>query len=432
MHNYHHMKTKLIFALLLVSSLALQAQNDELKGFIRQSFNYSPRLQELTKANEISELRVNVAQSSYLPTVNGTASYTYLDPVGQATFPVSATETRVIQFQPNNNYNANIGLNQMLWDFGRTKAQVDKAKADLLASKQNTEASKAQLAAQITGIYYSIIYLKKAVSLQDSVIQFFQSNKKVIDGRVRQGDALKVDLLNVDNSISQEENRKLEFERQLQRQVALLKYATGSDDLPTKMEFDFKLGKQSTELTLESNADVLAADQKIASAQADSKLAQRGQLPNLSLQASAGFRNGYQPDINEIRFNYLAGVSLNVPIFQGKRLRQNILIAHKTVEAGEASKNNLMTSLQKDLVSAISDFEVYTRQRENASVQVEAAKEALRLTQVRYDRGVATYVDLAFASTNYQRSQLSELQLDYQGCLAQTEMARIAGVRFWE
>lgn len=430
MHNATTMKTKLTFFLIVTTTLMANAQNDELNALIRQSFTYSPRLNELSKNAEVSEMRIGVAQSSYLPSVNGSASYTYLDPVGQATFPVSATETRVIQFQPHNNYNANIGISQIIWDFGRTRAQVDKAKAELLATKQNTEAAKAQLASQVTGIYYSIIYLQKAVMLQDSVIDFFQSNKKVIEGRVRQGDALKVDLLNVDNSIAQELNRKLEFERQLQRQVALLKYTTGSATLPSQGEFDFQAPQQS--VSLESNPDVLAANQRIASAEADSRFAQRGQLPNLSLQASAGFRNGYQPDINEIRFNYLAGVTLNVPIFQGRRLRQSVLISNKVVEAGEANKSNLLASLQKDLESATSDLNAYQKESQNAASQVSAALEALRLTQVRYDRGVATYVDLVFASTNYQRSLLNELQLRYQACLAQAEIARIGGLQFWQ
>jgi outer membrane protein len=183
---------------------------------------------------------------------------------------------------------------------------------------------------------------------------------------------------------------------------------------------------------LQLNPDLLAADQRIASAAADAKLAQRNKLPNLSLQAAAGFRNGYQPDINEIRFNYLAGVTLNVPIFQGRRIRQNILVSQKAVELNEINKNNLTLTLQKDWQSAVADFTTYQQQLGNSKSQVEASQEALRLTQIRYDRGVATYVDLVFASANYQRSLLNELQLQYQSSLAQTEMARIQGIKFWE
>jgi outer membrane protein len=427
-----YMKTIFVLASALLLSLSTFGQSDELKSLVRQSFNYNPRLQELTKTSEINDIKIGIAQSNFLPTINGTASYSYLNPVGQATFPVSATETRVIQFQPNNNYNANIGLNQVIWDFGRTQAQIDKAKADLLATKQNSEAAKGQLASQVASIYYSLIYLQKAITLQDTILAFYQSNRRMVEGKIRQGDALKVDLLNIENSISQEQNRKLEFQRQLDRQLALLTYTTGQNSLPLQNAFDFNQVAMASNVSLQSNPDLLAADQRIASAAADSKLAQRNKLPNLSLQAAAGFRNGYQPDINEIRFNYLAGVTLNVPIFQGRRIRQNILVSQKAVELSEINKNNLTLTLQKDWQSAVADFTTYQQQLTNAKSQVEAAQEALRLTQIRYDRGVATYVDLVFASANYQRSLLNELQLQYQSSLAQTEMARIQGIKFWE
>ena len=426
------MKKLFLISIAAITVFQSFGQNDELKTLIRQSFSYNPRLQELSKTSEINDVRIGIAQSNYLPSINGTASYSYVNPVGPASFPVSATETRAIQFQPNNNYNANIGLNQILWDFGKTKSQVDKAKADMLVTKQNTEAAKAQLASQVTSIYYSLIYLQKAIALQDTVLGFYQSNRKMIEGKIRQGDALKVDLLNIDNSISQEENRKLEFQRQLERQLALLNYTTGGSAIPTQSSFDFHLATVTKDVSLQSNADVLAADQRIASAEAEWKLAQRNRLPNLSLQAAAGFKNGYQPDINEIRFNYLAGVTLSVPIFQGRRIRQNILVSQKAVELGEISKNNLSLTLQKDWKSAIADYTIYQSQLKNSKSQVDAAQEALRLTQVRYDRGVATYVDLVFASANYQRSLLNEVQLEYQSALAQAEMARIQGIKFWE
>src|SRR5690349_270765 len=143
-----------------VSTMGVAQVNDELNGLIKQSFEYYPKIQELNKTSEISEIRIGLAESGYLPAISGNASYLYTNPVGEATFPTGPNETRKIQFQPNNNYNFNVGLNQVIWDFGKTQAQVDKAKADLLASRQNTTAAKFQLAAQVVNIYYSLIYLR--------------------------------------------------------------------------------------------------------------------------------------------------------------------------------------------------------------------------------------------------------------------------------
>src|SRR4051812_39479274 len=163
------MKKILVLLFVTTGFIGANAQvNPELNKWILQSFNYYPRIQELNKTSEISEVRVDLAKSNYLPTVNGTASYNYINPLSQTTIPISATETRTLLFQPHNNYNFNVGVSQNIWDFGKTKAQVEKAKADLLVAKQNTEAAKLQLASQVTGIYYSLIYLKKAIQVQDT------------------------------------------------------------------------------------------------------------------------------------------------------------------------------------------------------------------------------------------------------------------------
>src|SRR5687768_7403821 len=134
--------------LILFGSQGFAQVNAELNSLIQASFSYQPRLQELTKASEIGEIRIAMAGNGYLPVINGNASYSYVNPVGETSFPVSETESRKIQFQPHNNYNVNVGLNQIIWDFGRTQAQIEKAKTDLLLSKQNTEVAKLQLATQ--------------------------------------------------------------------------------------------------------------------------------------------------------------------------------------------------------------------------------------------------------------------------------------------
>ncbi len=405
--------------------------NPELNKMILQSFSYFPRLQELNKSAEISELRVDIAQSNYLPTINGTASYSYVNPLSQTSLQISPTETRALLFQPNNNYNVNIALSQIIYDFGKSKAQIEKAKADLLTTKQNTELAKLQVAAQIVSIYYSMIYLQKAIHLQDTVISFYEQNKKIIEGKIRQGDALSVDLANINNSLDQEKIRQLEFKRQYERQSALFTYSIGQSPTITNTDFDFQ-NSSSSESDFSSNPDILSANQRIEAAKADSRLAASNRLPSLSLQASTGFRNAYQPDLSEFRFNYLAGVTLNVPVFQGNRLSQNASIASKSMELSKISKTNLEATLRKDWQSVSVDLATYEEQVKNAESQIIASREALRLTEVRYNKGVVTYLDLVFVLTNLQRSLLNQLQYQYQATLAKAELAKLQGVKFWK
>jgi outer membrane protein len=421
--------TLLVFTLCLIQANA--QVNQELNKWILQSFTYYPRIQELNKTSEIADLRIDIAQSNYMPNVNGVASYNYINPISQSSIPVGPTEVKTLQFQPHNNYNLNVGLSQVIWDFGRTKAQVEKAKADLLASKQNTEAAKLQLATQVTSIYYSMIYLRKAIQLQDTVIAFFQQNKKIVESKIRQGDALQIDLANIENNIDQEKIRQTDFKRQYERQVALMTFTTGLNETPVNNEFDFQ-ATVGQEGDTKSNPEFLAMDQRIAAAQAEARFAQNSRLPSLNFQAGAGVRNGYQPDIDKMRFNYLAGVSLNVPIFQGNRFRQNVAVTQRTVELNEISKANLNNTFQKDWQSAKADLHAYESQIKNTESQIRASRETLRLTQIRYERGVATYLDLIFASTNLQRALLTQLQYKYQTILALAELSRLQGNKFWQ
>jgi outer membrane protein len=424
------MKKILSIAALFLSIHVVQAQSkNELNNLILQSFSYFPRIQELNKTSEVSEMRIELAQSNYLPSVSGLGTYSYVNPVSQKLFPVSATETSLLRFQPFNNYNFNLGINQLLWDFGKTQAQIEKAKADLLVSQQNSEAAKLLLGSQIATIYYSMIFLRNSIRVQDSVISFYVQNKKIVEGKIKHGDGLQIDLSTMENNIDQEKNRKVEFERQYNRQVALMRYSTGQAAEPTTAEFDFQ---KTGEGDLTNNPELMAANQRIFSSQADAKLADRNRWPILSLQGGAGFRNGYQPNIDPMRFNYLGGVTLNVPIFQSGKIRQNMVISDKTVEINELSKANLVASLQKDVESVQSDLKAYQEQITNAEGQIVVATETRRLTEVRYRQGVVTYLDLINASTNLQRAYLSKLQYQYQKTLSEVELCRLLGIRFWQ
>jgi len=423
------MRKTLIIALLFFVVWHAHAQaNTELNTLILGSFTYFPRIKELNKAEELSEMRIEVAQTGYLPAVMGIASYTYLNPISQKEFVVGPNETQLLKFQPYNNYNMNVGVTQLIWDFGKTKAQVEKAKADLLASRQNIESGKLQLASQVAGIYYSMIYLKRAAQVQDSVISSYEVNLRMVEGKIKQGDALQIDLSTIKNNIDQEKNRKVEFLRLYERQAALMRYSTGQSAEPGIAQFDFKTPVAGD---LANNPDVLAANERISSARADLKYASTNRLPSLNFQGGAGFRNGYQPDINPNRFNYLAGVTLGVPIFQGGRLNKSYGLASKSMELNELSKATLTSTLLKDLESAQSDLKAYDEQIKNSVGQTDVANETLRLTEVRYKQGVATYLDLINASTNLQRANLNRLQYEYQRTLSQVEMCRLLGVRFW-
>lgn len=415
-------------AFLFAFAFANAQTNAELKALIKQSFTYFPKIQELQKASEASDLRVGLARSNYYPVISGLGSYNYLTPISHKDFGQGD-----FKFQPYNNYNLNVSVTQPIWDFGRTNAQIAKAKTDLLSATTNIEQAKAQIASQVANTYYSIVFLKKAIAVEDSLLAFLNENKRIVESRMKRGDALQIDLSNIQSNIDIEENRKVDFVNSLQKQKALLEYTTGVSTEPTVGDFDFPSFSEGSagDYARQNNFDLLLAKQKTLASEMDLKYSENSRLPLLTFAGGTGYKNGYQPDINPLLFNYTVGVNLSIPIYSAGKVNQNIKISRKNVEASQLAVKSTENNLKKDLAQVEADLVSNQDRINHSDAQVKYAREALVLTESRYKQGVATHLDLLNASSNLQRIVLNKFQFYYQLSLARVEQARLLGWKYW-
>ena len=430
------MKKYIIIAFLLpsISIFAQSTAPTELKSIIQASFEYFPKFKEMQQMENINAERLVNIKTNQMPNVNGSIGYNYIDPVGQASFPVGPGVTKTLQFQPNNNYNLNIAANYVLYDFGRLKLSIEKTKEELKNSQLNTESAKYQLASQISSIYYTLVYLKKAIQIQDSIILSFQQSKKLTQSRFNNGDALNVDLMNIQASIDNENNRKIDLENAFNKQLNLLEYTTGKNSV-AGIAFDFNFANSNIDkliATAESqNAEISIFKSKLNQATYDISFNKALKLPSISVVASAGYRNGYQPDIEKLRLNYLAGMSLNVPIYLGGKLNSQTKLATLSSQQTEYALNTYKHGLKKEIKQALIDIESNTEKLANVKSQIESAMSVVKLTQSLYKNGSATTVDISNATGNLQRSYLNQLQFEYQICLTKIELAKITGEKYW-
>ena len=435
------MKTnKIIIALLLIGSL-VNAQNisinNDLKTLINQSFSYFPKMKELQQQVTTSTYREEGMKSGYLPTVSANMGYTYVAPISQVLFPTGPGQYSTLYFQPNNNFTSSLSLNQTLYDFGKVKANVEKAKDDIKISNANIEVNKALLAAQVATIYYSIIYIKKAINVQDSLLFTLGQSKKLIDSRVKNGDALELDALTVKNNIDNADNRKADLQNMLDKQINLLYYTVGQTKLNTNAQtnFDFNVGStladSATATAQKLNPDVILTKLRIDQAKHDIGVNKASALPVLSLNGAIGYKNGYQPDIFQVRFNYLVGVNLSVPLYQGGRYLKQTKVAESTLLQSQFSLESTNNTLRRDIAQALDDIKLNEEKVKNTTSMVQQAELALKIAKSRYTNGTIIYVELFTAQNNLQSAQLSKLQYEYQLCLAKIELTRLTGATYW-
>jgi outer membrane protein len=432
------MKKILLIPVALLFVIASQAQqvNSELKTLIEKSFSYSPQIQESEEIMNAAELRTGLVKTGYVPTLNANATYSYMAPVAVAQIPTGPASFQEIRFQPNNNYNANLSLSYTVYDFGRMQANVRKSKQELALSGDNLGAQQTLLAAQISQYYYGIIYLQKSVEIEDSLIGVLSENRRMTESKVNNGDALKLDLLSIQSSLDMEIMRREEIKTSLQKQLIFIEYLTGVSNFSVQNKaFDFNYGNREVtnivDAAKKQNFDFVAANRRLEISKSDLRFNRSQFLPFLNVNAATGYKNGYMPDVNQMRFNYMAGAGISIPILDAVKTAQQIKITKSVIKQQEWKIQNLENSISRDIKLAMADVNLQQEKLGLMEGQLQSATEALRIANTRFKNGTSTYLELINAAYNLQKVQLQKVQIEYNLCLGNIELARLSGTKFY-
>ncbi len=426
------MKKILITTFAFFAALSMQAQvtvNSELKDLINHSFDYFPKVKETQNTVTTAQEKVTLTELNKSPDITADASYAYIRP--KIELPLNG---EVFQFAPVNNFNGAFNATYPLFDFGRLQASVERSKDDLRYAKHNVDYVKSQLAYQVANIYYNIVYLRKAISIQDSVLAFLGDNRTLVENQLKDGTALRIDLLNIQASIDNELNHKVDLKNSLQKQLNLLEYTTGNTQSNGKtFDFDINLVDAGSALGIAqiTNPDFILAKDKIKQAESDLAITKVAEKPTVGLKAAAGIKNGYVPYVNDLRFDYLAGVSFSVPIYNGGKNKQQQKLQQTLIKQNEMAVETLSNTYKKDIQQALADLSSNLERIKNTGGQIEQAKAAQALAANRFKSGTGTNLEITNASTNVQRAALTKLQYEYQLCLSKVELTRLMGYQYW-
>ena len=401
---------------------------DQLSDLIKKAFDNYPKLKEGDAYIQISQVQRDLARAGYMPTVDANASYRYGKPTPQISFPGIGA----FAFVPENNYDFHLGANLPIWDFGRTQANVKKTLAQIQTSKDNLENTKQAIAYQIAELYCAIIFYNRSVEVQNQQVQLLQENEKIINDRVKDGDALKFDLLSTQVRRNNAQNLLIDLQNNLKKDYEYLDMLTGQtgEGYITRADITFNTAGHE-DVNTDNNYDLLLLNDQLKASEVDIKSARNNWLPSIAAQGKIGYANGYVPDVNKIQAFGSIGVGLSIPIYGGDRPNYRIKIAKINVQAAKYNIEATKMNLDKDIQQAKSDLEATTAKLKNYDIQVEQAKEALNLANIRYKAGVITNLELLTAQTDLQNAQLGQIQLAFYRLQSTLTLNKIGGTKFW-
>ncbi len=290
--------------------------------------------------------QTTLAKANRLPEVNGTASYSHVYPVPKVQLPGSAFTFQPV---PSENINTGIEARQLLLDFGKSGSQIKKSEAQAGLLGVQTAEAREELAYQVANVYLNIAFLQDNIAVQEANIRLLEETETMVENKLKHGDAIDLDLINTRVKLESYRNKKVDFRNSLDKQLAALRYLTG-ETLKDSVEHDFSWAVPPVE-DFEHNAAIRSSLEQEKVAETGIDIAKAQYKPSLFLNAGTGFKNGYLPEITTPKFNYYAGVSLSVPIYNGKKLRTQEQIASTEAVIARLHTQDVKENLKKKLPS---------------------------------------------------------------------------------
>ena len=432
------------FALVLLGAGAAHAQTAPgldvisdsltLDGTLRSVLDANPAITTLDELANAANGRLAQTRTGFLPQVTGTATYTRIDPVVKLPF---GGET--LQLAPNNNYDAHITAQYLLLDFGKSDATVKLAESQVQTAKDNINVTRRDLAFTAAQVYYNILFMRESIKVQDAQITSLQAHRNEMQKRVEGGVSTKFDVTTTDVRITQAQNTKIDLQNQLrnqQVQLARLLHKPSQADVPVKGQLAFQPQPVdvNTEVAkaIENRPEVKMARDAETTATLQQRLVEHSNMPSLGVGAQVGAKNGYLPNLSQIKPNTLGVVQLSVPIYDGNKNKNQRVEALANARAAQSRTLDTQEQIRADVRQAANNMEFSQARYDNAQQQIAQATDALTRAQGRYRYGVGQNLDVLDAETQLAQARLARAQAMYNYTLGQYQLKRATGEQIWK
>ena len=151
-------------------------------------------------------------------------------------------------------------------------------------------------------------------------------------------------------------------------------------------------------------------------------IAQAGLLPSITMNASLGTgysapnSTSYTTQLGD-KFYQNAGISLNIPIFNGKQVKSNISRAQIGIETAKLSQIETEKNLLTDVETAYLDAESAQGRFQAASEQLKSTRISYSLIEDQFNLGMKNTVDLITEKNKFLTAQQEYLQAKYTAIL---------------
>ncbi len=379
----------------------------------------NPLLLEAASGPRLAGIDATEAYSSYRPRVELSAGYTEQQAAQQVVIGGTSAPT-----QKRNYPHASIGLNQLLYDFGRASGRVEAAGANRRAAGYNYSALEQDVLLRTVAAYYRVLTAQALLQAAHEEVAQTEAHRKTALTLYQQGVVTRNDLLQAEVRLAA--SRQLVLARAGEENNAWLElnYLTARpNEARGELIAEAKTidSKQIPEAT-DKRPDLLAQTERISSAQAKLRQTKGDFWPELYAHLGADYvDNSYVKE----QTIYAATLGLKFTLYDGSARAARLSRARETLQKERQHLAELHERAQLAEQTARNDAKVAAEQIDVAQTAISMAEENLRINQDRYREQVGTATEVLDAETllTQARTDLARAQFDYRVALARISHA---------
>lgn len=316
-----------------------------------------------------------------------------------------------------------VGLN-LSWEldvWGRLAAGRSAAEEQYASAEADLRFARESLAAQLAKGWFLAIQAVQQEAIATQAAELQKRNAELVTERHRVGRASALDLAQaraaastaedaVQQAASGRENAARSLEVLLGRYPsAELTLATVLPELPPMPPAGLP-----TQL-LERRPDLIAATRRVAAAFNQTESAKAARLPRFAITADSGTVSQEFRSLSLNNAFWNVGANLLGPIFDGGRLKEQVVIETAKQEEALAAYGKAALEAFKQVEQALAESRRLATRLDLLSAAEKDQNEAERLTQARLDAGAIDQLSLIIVQERALQTRLARLAIQVEG-----------------
>lgn len=366
-------------------------QDPQLQDLIRTALKQNYDLQIATERINAARAVVTVTRSRLFPQVGGNADFTG----GK---------------EPNFQSKYNFGLLTadaafQLDFFGELRRATEAARAQLLATEDARQTVILTLVSDVASDYFALLELDLQLQITYQTVKTQQDSVKLTQLRVDHGVATKLDVLQAQQTLDTANATIPDLERVIAQEENAISILLGNypqaitrgrplveQPLPPEVP----AGLPSS--LIERRPDIREAEQNLIAANAEIGVAKAQFFPQISLTGFGGGAFGRSSAFTSLMSTQLGiwsyGAQVSQPIFTGGALRGNLRLSESQYQQLLLAYRQSIQRAFGEVSDALIGYEKLREVRVRQEVTVADLVESVRLSDMRYQGGTTTYLEV--------------------------------------